>query len=934
MKFFLIFARWFPVLLISLMAPAVFGQGVKFGGGSVFGQITDSETASELKNVRVTISGTPFSAASGSDGRWSILMVPPGSYDVVFYLKGYEKTQHSETKMIDGEATRLDVVMRLEMYELPLLEIVGDPLAGLDGNLLLERQEDPVIKDAIGAGMISQLGLSDAAEAVGKVTGASVADGKYAVIRGLADRYTTTMLNGTEFPSADPNRKAAQLDLVPSLFIEQLDVSKTFTPDMPGGFAGGAINIVTRRYPDQFLFNVKAGINYNTQSSLRNDFLTSDRGSTDWRGVDDGKRKLPEAAANMPVDSSQSLGNDIKSSFGSRQFSPGVGGSPVDGSFSMNVGDQVLLRGHKFGYLAGISYNNEWNLYTGGLVRNYDGNGTQITEDKKDALGVVQYTWGAMVTLSYELSENHEIGFNFLQVQTAEDYARRLVGQSADAGTDPGEGTYVEQTILAWTERSLTYYQLFGEHKLPNLNDTRFNWVGALSSTDQDEPDLRIFQFFADPKNGTYTPFGPARPERPNRTWRSIEEDGSSVKGDIAVPLPTYTDSDNLLKFGGAYTGSRRDYMGRSFEIRSSRQNSFNQSGDPQDYLSPANGANTDYRNFSPNFSYQGQQDVTGAYLMTEWAALDWLRLVGGARFENTKLAVDTRNLSSGQEWNSSINQNDWLPAVGATVFLRENLQLKLAWSETLVRPIYREISRAAIYDVALSRQIQGNENNRLGSSENFDIRMDWYPWEGSLVSASVFYKNITDPIELIQIARGPDLYQYANYSDAKVQGVEFEMRQNLGNWWKPLGPFTLGFNFAHIESEVNLLEREKILRANYGETGATRPLYDQPTFVVNGDLTWENVDWQTRVTLSAGAVGQRLVAVGTFAPDEYLEPAPNLDLFISQQLADHWNLRFSAKNLLNPDYEVVQQWPTAGPLVRTRYTKGMEFGISLGYSY
>jgi len=921
-----------PALLFVLAAP-VFGQEPS-GAGSVFGLVREADSGVAITNVTVNIIGSPLRGVTGSDGRYAILLVPPGVYEVSFAHANYERQVVREVKVVTGEATPLDVTLRLPMFELELMEVMADPLGGLDGKLLLERQEDPVIKNAIGAEMISQLGLGDAAEAVGKVSGASVAEGKYAVIRGLGDRYTTTMLNGTDFPSADPNRKAAQLDLLPSDFIQQLDVSKTFSPELPGGFSGGAINIVTRRYPEEFLFSAKVGLAYNTQSSLRDDYLVSDHGSTDWLGMDDGTRALPDTAANTPVNSSQPLGEEIKSSFGSRQFSPVSGSSFVDSSYSISLGDSVEVGRRRLGYLAGVTYKNEWDFYSDGRVRKYDSNGFQVTEDKHDARGVIEYTWGAMVALAYELHENHELGFNFLRVQTAEDEARRLTGQSEDAGTSIDQGTYLEQSILAWTERSLTYYQVVGDHQFPELGGTKFNWVGALSSTVQDEPDLRIFQFVADPLNNSFTPFGPAKPERPNRTWRTIEEDAKALKGDFEIPLPSNNSRDNALLLGGNYNGSQRDYFSRSFDVRSTRGNSFNTTGDPQDYLAPENEPFTEYRNFSPNFSYQGEQDIAGGYVMTDWAALEWLRFVAGARFENTSLGVSTVNLSSGQSWNSAIDQGDWLPAASATVYLRKNLQLKFAWSETLVRPIYREISRAAIYDVALARIVQGNEGNRIGTSENFDVRIDWYPWEGSLLSASMFRKDITDPIELIQIAQGPDLFQYTNYSAGTVQGMEFELRENLGNWWEPLRSFALGFNLAFIDSSVDLLAFEQTVRGNFGETGETRPLYDQPNYIVNGDLTWHHPTWGTSLTVSGGVVGERLVAVGTFTPDEYLQPAPSLDVFLSQRLGEHWTLKFSAKNLLNPEFEVHQKWPAAGPLPRSTYTKGRSFGISLGWSY
>jgi outer membrane receptor for ferrienterochelin and colicin len=101
--------------------------------------------------------------------------------------------------------------------------------------------------------------VSDAADIMTKVTGTTVVEGKFAVIRGLGDRYNVTLLNGAEIPTADPYRRAAQLDMIPAGMIDRMLISKTFTPDLPGGFAGGAANIITRSFPDKFKLSRVAG---------------------------------------------------------------------------------------------------------------------------------------------------------------------------------------------------------------------------------------------------------------------------------------------------------------------------------------------------------------------------------------------------------------------------------------------------------------------------------------------------------------------------------------------------------------------------------------------------------------------------------------------------------------------------------------------------
>jgi outer membrane receptor for ferrienterochelin and colicin len=139
--------------------------------------------------------------------------------------------------------------------------------------LMEQRAKASAVVESFGTEQISKSGVSDVGDIVARISGATVAEGKFAVVRGLADRYTLSTLNGADIPSADPDRRAVQLDLFPAQFLNRVDVSKTFQPDLPGGFAGGAINIVTRTFPERPVFSFSAGTSYNTQASGRDDFL-------------------------------------------------------------------------------------------------------------------------------------------------------------------------------------------------------------------------------------------------------------------------------------------------------------------------------------------------------------------------------------------------------------------------------------------------------------------------------------------------------------------------------------------------------------------------------------------------------------------------------------------------------------------------------------
>jgi len=270
-------------------------------------------------------------------------------------------------------------------------------------------------------------------------------------------------------------------------------------------------------------------------------------------------------------------------------------------------------------------------------------------------------------------------------------------------------------------------------------------------------------------------------------------------------------------------------------------------------------------------------------------------------------------------------------------VSLRENLQFRAAWSQTVVRPTYREFADVFVYDPATSRVYLGNPDLVITDSENYDLRVDWFPRVGEVVSLSLFMKQIANPIEVM--AEDSQNLKYVNSPSADVYGAELEFRTRLDNFWQPLANFSLGINAAYIISEVPIDAGSQQQRENtFGNSDDTRPLFDQPEYVLNSDLTWELARTGTSITLSGGVVGRRLISYSISQPDEYEEPAPQLDVFLSQKLGKHWKLKLSAKNLLNPTYDVTQTYESpvgnGDPFVTERYTKGITYGLSLSCEF
>ncbi|MFM1942861.1 MAG: hypothetical protein RI897_1843 [Verrucomicrobiota bacterium] len=923
--------------LAGRFAPELRAQAVPPGDvGRIVGVVRNGWDNVPLGSVVVVVRGTTLAVKTDGQGRYVVEAVPPGDYSISFSKSGFARLTVTDVRVGAGQISTVEVPMKPEFYEMEEYEVTAEELGDQMEQIYFERQESATFMDALGSDQFKNLAVSDAADVLGKVTGATVADGKYAVVRGLADRYTFTTMNGMDLPSADPDRKAFQLDLFPASFIEKVDVRKTFTPDMGGGFAGGAIDIVTKSFPEEFLYDVRLSTAYNTQSSLNDDFYVTDRGSMDWLGFDDGTRALPGVAEASSPSGTPILPPEVKHSFESSQFAPTTSKSPLDSGFSMTFGDTQEVFGKKLGYLAGVNYKNEFRYYDDGFVRSYEGRGDTVAIDKTDRRGTADYQWGALANLSLEMSENHQFFLNMLYIRSAQDEARRLQGQDGDV-TDPAEGTYTDQSILAWTERSLTYFQLGGAHEFPEMNEVEVDWGAGVSTTSQDQPDYRIFQFYADPQNNFYSPeISSAQPTSPTRYWRELTENNANLRGDVTIPVSSYNEGENFLKTGAAYSESKRDYMQRGFSVvRGRNGHPFYNTGDPNSWVAEENLDFINYRNFPVNLEYAGYQYIQAFYLMGEYSTTDWLRFIGGGRYEHTDLSINARNLTRNQDLPpGEILQDDILPSLTAVVQLRPDLDLRAAWSQTVVRPTYREIADVPIYDVTQNRTYTGNPNLEVSESQNVDLRVSYYPRAGEIISASLFAKRINQPIEQASITTDNSRITYENFEQADVWGVEAEVRGRLDRIWEPLDEWSVGVNGAYISSEVPLNDQQRINRQGYGDFSTTRPLYNQPTYVLNADLSWDHQLSGTTVTLSGGVVGESLVLVGLAKPDEYVQSAPQLNFFVQQRLGRGWDLRFTAKNLLDPAYEVAQTWPEAGKQTLQSYTRGMTFGLSVGYTY
>lgn len=884
-----------------------------------------------------------------------------------------ETTEKKTSTSSGGDASKTNVVLRPQGPAVkvtpPKIFASAPPKSDIK-QLFLERSKEAASTEAFGSEQISKTGVSDAGAIVKNVSGATIVDGKFAVIRGLSDRYVTTTLNGAEIPSPDPYRRSAPLDLFPAQIINKVVIAKTFTPDQPGSYTGGGINIVTKSFPEKSFVNVGVGTSYNPQANLIGDFLTYDGGGLDWAGVDDGTRALPGgplsgrgflAVPNSPPISgnpaTQTGRNNIENAekinaysraLGGAEFGPHEDDSMLNHNFSISAGDTAYLFGRPLGLFGSFSYKRDFSSYNDGLIGRWstDSASQQSDEEKRynDSKSTETVNWSGMVNLAYQLKPAHELGFSFLYNQNSEKTSQTQEGKIFD---DPDPIYY--RTRLIWTERNLQTYQLKGTHGLFDDTGVKLDWLAALSDTSQLEPDVRFFNYLQNGGTYAYNSQSVEEPRSPTRYFRDLSENNRNEKIDLTIPFRNWNLDDGELKLGLFDSFSKRDFLDRGVEYGQTGQfdGNLNTFLTPQNigYVAVTNPANNRVTYTWDRYVagiresfYEGEAGVQAAYLMLDTPVVNKLRLVGGVRVESTDISIrsesDVASSWTGLTTNSSkISQTDILPAAGLIWSIQPDMNLRAHVSKTVARPSFRELAAYRSYDPILDDLLDGNPNLQMSEINNYDLRWEWFFNPGEILSVSVFYKSLKNAIERKYLDVNGSLITFDNRKEGTVYGLEFEARKNLGFIDPVLAYFTVGGNVSLIGSETELTDEEFQVKSSIlPDTDRTRQLYDQSPYIINLDLNYDNPRTGTGASLIFNVAGPRISIASLNTEDVYEQPAPGLDFVFSQKLGRNLSLRFNVRNILDPKIE--RTYGEDSKLVYSSYKRGRSYGMSLSYDF
>ncbi|MEW6306963.1 MAG: TonB-dependent receptor, partial [Verrucomicrobiota bacterium] len=465
------------------------------------------------------------------------------------------------------------------------------------------------------------------------------------------------------------------------------------------------------------------------------------------------------------------------------------------------------------------------------------------------------------------------------------------------------------------------------------------DWLISVSSTSQEDPDLRFMSKF-NRASGFYGFANTVFPTTPPRYFRLLQEDNYNLRLDNTIPVDFWSNLEGSFKTGFYHARSTRTYKDRGISYESRNDYApWNRDGDPNTFIpSLSQSATVDdfFIRALPENAYEGFQTINAGYWMGEVPVVERLKLIGGIRLEGTQIDVDSVGGSSTVTKSSTnLKQLDLLPAAGLIYTPMTNMNIRLHYSGTIARPTYREIANVETFDFAGGDVLVGNPNLKITSIQNYDIRWEWFPRPGYVLSAGMFYKELMSPIEQAYETLNQDKIIYQNRSEATVYGLELEGRANLEFIHDCFSRFTAGMNFALIESETPLTTTELGFKQTVDpSTPDTRPLFNQSPYILNFDLSYDNSTSGTSATVAYNIAGERLVITNPFGEDIYEQSAASLDFSISQKLgkSQRWKLKFSAKNLLDPSFE--RTYGAQGTLPYSSYKKGRTYGVSLSYTF
>ncbi len=856
----------------------------------------------------------------------------------------------------------------LEPIEAPVVEemlILGRQQSAAQ-SIMSERLEQAFSADLLGSEQMTRTGDSNIAIALTRVTGVTLIDNKYVYVRSLGERYSSVTLNGAMVPSPELTRNVLPLDLIPSSIVESLKVQKAYSPDLPAHFGGGGVDIRTKPVPDEFLFNISLGTGMNTESddglshnshgidepmpqTIRN-ALDTYQGKIDLQDLTTFiQRQNPGFTFSQANSEALSVSRDLILSL-NRDVQPKHRALPADYSNSVGIGnswdlnDDVVLGG-----VVNFSQDSKWRNKNQ-VERNVGAPDTNYSTTRRTAEETRQVM---SLNLGATYQDEHKIQIGVYQIEDIDDEASIENGFNNNLPSSGNvEFNHYDTRI---EKRQLELGQVLGEHSFDLFNgdiidDINIDWFYSNSTATTDVPNHASVKGnnTLDPNTGEIisSQLSPAA-AMASFEFLNLEDDVESYGWNAKLPL-NFERMKLELSAGYSYNDKTREYYAYTINVNGLGLSSSVLAGNINSALSDNNIRNNPFTldaggQFGTE-SYIAAQMNEAGYFMLDATWNDTWRFTGGARSETFRQALlpldllDYSGVSLQQliidlqdpDQTYAIQDDSWQPSLAVTYmnegFMNtEVFQLRFSASQTLVRPDLREVSDVVYIDSEYGWKVKGNSGLVSSDITHFDIRGEWFFDDGNNFTASLFYKDIENPIESSRTPGSDDdvVLTFENALSGEIYGLEMEALRDLGSG------FFISSNITLSESEI-----ESDLTQNF--TNPVRPMTGQSEYVINTQLGFDSPDGQHAVSLIYNLFGERLffAARGTGQEDAYEQPFNSLDVTYTWMPTDNISTRLKLNNLLNEE-RIFEQVSSSGQNVEIlKQDVGVSVSAELKYSF
>lgn len=913
--------------------------------GKITGILTDKDANNApLPFANAAIKGTTIATSTDEFGKYT-LNVSEGSYSIIFSFLGYENVEVPVT-VVAGETVTVNKALGSGSYKLEDVVVKTVRRKNTESAAVMEMKEAKQVVNAISAEQMKKGTDSNAAEAMQRVPGVTIVDGRYVMIRGLSQRYNNVLINNALAPSTEVDLRTFSFDLIPTSALDKLVVYKTGSANLPGDFAGGIIEVSTSENTKEFT-RAQVGFGYLTQTTF-NDYLQSEGSGTDFLGFDNGFRQLPSSFPNssalqasgrssqLRVDAAHSLKNnfetDNSSAFLDTQVSMGLGRNFDIGKVRVNS-INIFGQSTQYQYYQ-RSFNRYFTLNAGqdrpqDWLRYLD-----ETHSKKSKITILS-NW------NFKFNDKTTIKFKNLLNQIGQDETIIRNGFNFQQGPDFEYKNYA----LSYNQRFIYTGQLEGIHNLNEKN--KVEWVVGFNSVNDLTPDLRRFRTFRNinTPNANFTIIDPPSSNLFDNSRFFGESNEYNVSNGVNY---TYTlerikgdEEFAPIKFKAGYYVDYRSkkfnsryfsYLvpgyvttDRAIELKNLPLGAVfnNQNVNATDGWAIEEGTR-------PIDSFSGTNLYGAGYVMAE-LPLGKFDITTGVRLEH-----NTQNLNAKNDFeDKSVEKvtTFLLPSLNVAYTFNEKNLLRFAYSRTLNRPEFREIAPFLFYDFVNDRGIEGRPLD-VATIDNFDLRYEIYPRKGETMSFGAFYKRFKNPIELVaQITTEQPQFFYKNADKAQNAGVEIEFRKSFSELFssKFLQRFSANINAAYIVSEVNL--------GNVTSQQADRALQGQSPYIINVALGYEDKDKGLNANLIYNRFGERIDTVGDILfPTIYELPRDNIDFTISKDIKNV-NVKIGIQDLLNSPFRFYEdsnrdETINSRDNVVSKYNRGTMFTLDLTYNF